>query len=326
MEQIFQRTLIAVNLEVILHKLIAGGLPAERAKMTIADQKTAPAGAISQRIQDVLGSLTTQERRAALYLRDHYPVAGLEPLARLAAASGVSSQSVLRLVGKLGFAGYREFQEHLRAEISQQQSSPLGRWVARQAQTPDEDWLAGFGNHLAENVRAAFSLVVRDDFEAAARALADRKRPVLAIGGRFTQTLSRYLIRHLEIVRGNVEEVGSISATWPDRLIDVDRRSVVIAYDIRRYAPDVVRFCEIAAQQGATVILLTDSRAAPASRHASLVFVAPTDSIGAWDSLSGLFALTEALIARVTELEGGGTTERLGRLENIRARLLGPTD
>jgi DNA-binding MurR/RpiR family transcriptional regulator len=295
--------------------------------MVVTDQRTGvPEGIISQRIQDVLGGLTTQERRAALYLRDHYPVAGLEPLARFAAAAGVSSQTVLRLAGKLGFAGYREFQEHLRSEISQQQSSPLSRWVAHRPQDEEEDWLAGFGNHIAENVRAAFALAVRDDFEAAARALADRKRPILSIGGRFTQTLSRYLVRHLEIVRGNVEEVGSISATWPDRLIDVDRRSVIVAYDIRRYAPDVVRFCEIAAQQGATVILFTDSRAALASRHASLVFVAPTDSAGAWDSLTGLFALTEAVIARVTELEGGGTTERLGRLENIRARLLGPGD
>lgn len=289
---------------------------------TAGERTMAPEGPISERIQSVLGSLTTQERRAALYLRDHYPVAGLEPLARFAQASGVSSQSVLRLAGKLGFAGYRELQEHLRSEISQERSSPLGRWVSREIQPAEEDWLSGFGQHAADNVKAAFSLIVREDFEAAAQALADRKRPALAIGGRFTQTLSRYLVRHLEIVRGNVEEVGSISATWPDRLIDVDRRSVVVAYDIRRYAPDVVRFCEIAAQQGATVILFTDSRAAPASRHASRTFVAPTESAGAWDSLSAMFALTEAMIARVTELEGGSTTERLARLESIRAHLL----
>lgn len=277
-------------------------------------------------LEDALPGLTAQERRAALYLRDNYPVAGLDPLARLARASGVSSQTILRLAAKLGFPNFREMQDRLRDEVSSERSSPLGRWVARQPSEAEEDWLAGFGNHIAENVRAAFSLVVREDFEAAANALVDRKRPLLAIGGRFTQTLSRYLVRHLEIVRGNVEEVGSISATWPDRLIDVDRRSVVVAYDIRRYAPDVVRFCEIAAQQGATVILFTDSRAAPAVRHASLIFVAPTDSAGAWDSLSAMLALTEALIARVTELEGGSTTERLGRLETIRARLLGPKD
>jgi DNA-binding MurR/RpiR family transcriptional regulator len=287
------------------------------------DERTsAPEGPISERIQSVLKVLTTQERRAALYLRDHYPVAGLEPLARFAEASGVSSQTILRLAGKLGFAGYRDFQEHLRSEISQERSSPLGRWVSRGTQAPEGDWLGGFGQHIAENVNAAFSLIVREDFEAAALALADRKRPALAIGGRFTQSLSRYLVRHLEIVRGAIEEVGSISATWPDRLIDVDRRSVVVAYDIRRYAPDVVRFCEIAAQQGATVILFTDSRAAPASRYASMTFVSPTDSAGAWDSLSALLALTEAMIARVTELEGGSTTERLARLESIRAQLL----
>ena len=123
-----------------------GDNPAE--KGTSVDQTaTSPSGMISERIEEVLGSLTTQERRAALYLRDHYPVAGLDPLARLARASGVSSQSVLRLAGKLGFAGYREMQEHLRAEISTEPSSPLGRWVARQPPAAEEDWLSGFGNH-----------------------------------------------------------------------------------------------------------------------------------------------------------------------------------
>lgn len=277
-------------------------------------------------LEEALPALTLQERRAALYLRDNYPVAGLDPLARLARASGVSSQTILRLAGKIGFSNYRELQDRLREEASSERSSPLSRWVSRTEPAPEEDWLAGFGNHLADNVREAFSLVVREDFEAAARALADRKRPALAIGGRFTQSLSRYLVRHLEIVRGNIEEIGSISATWPDRLIDVDKRSVLVVYDIRRYAHDVNRFAETAARQGASVILFTDSRAAPASRFASQVFVAPTDSAGAWDSLSALFALTEALIARVTELEGGETTERLVRLESIRARLLDQKD
>lgn len=293
--------------------------------MTDMDEKSAPpAGTISERIQTVLPLLTTQERRAALYLRDNYPVAGLEPVARLGQASGVSSQSVLRLAAKLGFTGYREFQEHLRLEISEERSTPLSRWVARDPGGAEGDWLSSFGSRLAENVNAAFARVVRDDFEAAASALGDRKRPVGVIGGRFTQSLARILVRHLEIVRGNIDEIGSISASWPDRLIDVDRRSIIVAYDIRRYASDVVRFVEIARQQGATVILFTDSRSAPASRFASQVFVAPTDSAGAWDSLAALLALTEALITRVTELQGSDTTERLSRLESIRAHLLDP--
>ncbi len=278
---------------------------------------------LPDRIGSLLGLLTAQERRAALYLRDHYPVAGLDPLARLARASGVSSQTVLRLTAKLGFESYREMQDHLRAEVSAERTSPLGRWVTRQEPEPNADWLGNFGGQVAQNVQAAFSMVVREDFEAAAKALSDRKRPTLAIGGRFTQSLARTIVRHLEIVRGGIEEVGSISATWPDRLIDVDRRSIILAYDIRRYQQDVVRFCEIASQQGATVILFTDSRAAPACRFANIVFVAPTDAPGAWDSLCALSALTEALIARVTEFEGSGTTERLGRLESIRERLLG---
>lgn len=277
---------------------------------------------VQARLARALEELTPRERRVGLYLRDHYPVAGLDPLPRFATSAGASPQTVLRLVAKLGFAGYREFQDQLRAELLSEHASPLGRWVAHR---PAEggDWLGAFGAHLAANLADAFERVVRADFEAAAALLAEKRSSVFAAGGRFTQPIARYLVRHLQIVRGKAEEIGSLTATWPDRLLDFDRRTVVVIYDIRRYQRDATRLAEAAAEQGATVILFTDSRSAPAARSARYVFVAPVEGAGAWDSSLALFGLTEALIARVTELEGGGTADRLGRLENLRSKLLG---
>ena len=277
---------------------------------------------IPQLLKQRRSALTTQERRAASYLGQHYPASGLGPMARFARAAGVSPQTVLRFLAKLGLASWEDFQERLRGELVGQRASPLGRWTANRAALSGEtNWLTAFGARIARNVAETFASLSPVEFEAAARAIADPRRKVMVIGGRFTQQLARLLARHLQIVRGGVEEIGSLSSTWPDRLIDVGRQTVVVAYDIRRYSPDVIGFCALAAEQGAMVIAITDDAAAPITRHAGVSMTGWVESDATWDSIAALLAVTEALTARVTELSGPKTAERLARLESLRERL-----
>ena len=66
---------------------------------------------------------------------------------------------------------------------------------------------------------------------------------------------------------------------------------------------------------------MTDARDAPILAHASEKMIGMVETAGTWDSLAALLAITEALAARVTELSGGATPERLARLESLRDRL-----
>ncbi len=277
---------------------------------------------IVERLQRREAELTGQERRAAAYLRLHYPAAGLGAMARFARAANVSPQTVLRLLTKLEFVSWEDFQDRLRVELVAEQASPLGRWTARHAAAdPQSDWLAAFGERLARNVAASFAGLSPAEFESAALSIADPRYRVLVIGGRFTQQLARLLVRHLQIVRGGVEEIGSLSSTWPDRLIDAGRKTVVVAFDIRRYSQDVIRFAALAAEQGARIVAMTDAADAPILKHASQKIIGIVETASTWDSLAALLALTEALAARVTELSGGTMPERLARLETLRQRL-----
>lgn len=288
------------------------------------DPEGAAPATVAQALAAIASELTPQERKAADHLVAHYPVAGLAPMARFARGAGASSQTVLRLLAKLGMDNWRSLQDRLRTELAAERASPLGRWTAHRALPAPAagDRLAAFGEQLSHNVQTAFRDLDRAQFEAAARRLADPRRRVLVVGGRFSQALARLAVRHLEIIRGGVEEVGSLTSTWPDRLIDVGRRTAVLAYDVRRYQPDVVRLCRFAAERGASVTLLTDAVDAPAATFSEAVLVGRTGSAGAWDSFTSLVALTEALLARVTELSSHDASERLARLEQIRARVL----
>jgi DNA-binding MurR/RpiR family transcriptional regulator len=55
-------------------------------------------------------ALTRAERQLAAAMLDNYPVSGLGTIADLAAKAGVSAPTVVRLVSKIGFKGFAEFQ------------------------------------------------------------------------------------------------------------------------------------------------------------------------------------------------------------------------
>jgi DNA-binding MurR/RpiR family transcriptional regulator len=227
---------------------------------------------------------------------------------------------VLRLLAKLGLANWEQLQERLRTELASEQSSPLGRWTAyRPPPVGRPDWLQDLGARFARNVTDTFAALAPRDFEAMAALLADRRRPVVVAGGRFTHQIAVLLARHLQIVRGGVQTLGTLSAAWPDRLIDVDKRTTAVAFDVRRYSRETICFAAAAAKQGATVIAVTDDAKAPITRYATYSIVGRFQSVGTWDSITAHLAITEALVARVTELSGDRTADRLRRIDAIRA-------
>ncbi|WP_158596241.1 MurR/RpiR family transcriptional regulator [Oleomonas cavernae] len=291
------------------------------AKSAAAMRPAVVAGTVLERTQAVLAKLTPREARAASHLIATYPMAGLSSIGAFAKAAGVSAQSILRFIAKLGFAGYGAFQAALKHEVAVGLQSPLDRLAATSRRPRRDDFLGRFAARIVENMTATFAHVPRADFERAAKSLAEPRRRVQVLGGRFTQTLAHYLALHLDIVRGNVLRPDPQVGAWPDRLADLGRQDVVVLYDIRRYAPDLARFAQAATGQGAEVILLTDAAQAPAAAHAKITLAAEIGMEGTWDSSAALLALTEALIARVSELAGPRLQTRLATIEALRTAM-----
>jgi len=284
---------------------------------------------VAERLHEVLNALTPTERRAATSLLGNYPVAGLESITQFARRAGVSGATILRLLGKLGFAGYPDFQEALRDELAARLQSPLGRWEdaqRRPAAGAEPDFLSGFADRIVANVRQTFQQLPRADFERVVTLLCQDRRDVHVIGGRFTARIADYLFVHLRAVRPGVQLVAGQSATWPDQLLAVRKNDTVVAFDVRRYQPDVATFCERAVERGARVVLLTDAWNSPIAACAAEVVLAHTESSGGWDSLAALLAVVEALIAATSARLGDRLTERMRTLEALRRGWQGPLD
>lgn len=272
------------------------------------------------RLHAAAPAFTPAERQLAAHLRRNYPVAGLASITRLASAAGVSSPTVLRLVQKLSFRGYPEFQAALRDELEAQLVSPLAKHERWSGSAPDEHVLNRFAAAVSENVQATLRQVDPAEFDACAVLLADPGRRVWAVGGRITRTLADYLCVHLSLIRPGVQVVPDAATGWPPAILDLTPGDVLVAFDIRRYEPAVLALAAMAADAGAEVILLTDQWLSPGASHATHVFAAHVEAPSAWDSNMGVLLLVETLLAAVQALTHDETRSRMARLEELYRR------
>jgi len=265
-------------------------------------------------IHDQMPAFTATERKAAHALLANYPVQGLGTVAQFADAAGVSSPTILRFVARLGLAGFADFQAQLRQELETQLNSPL----ARSSHLPDQTVGDPLVDRIVENVRETLTSVPKAETEALVRLLSDDKRTLHLIGGRFTDALARYMASHLRIVRPNVNHVAGQEGNWLDQLIGMGPRDLVLVFDIRRYQTELIEFANAAAGQGATIALVTDSWMSPIARVATHVLPARIAVPSPWDSSAALLALSEVLIAGVTQHNAERSHARMKALESLR--------
>ncbi|TWG53931.1 MULTISPECIES: MurR/RpiR family transcriptional regulator [unclassified Aminobacter] len=269
---------------------------------------------IAELIAERMDSLPAGERRAAQVLIANYPMTGLKTVAEFSAQAGVSSPTILRLVSRLGFQNYAEFQARLQDELAAQLQSPLSR--ATQG-APDDD-APPFLAAVIQNLHETYRHFSEKQMAAIVRTLTNTRGKVFLIGGRFTDPLAAYMASHLAIIRPGVLHLTGQESNWRDRLLDMGKNDVVVIFDIRRYQESLLRLAEAANKRGTQVVLFTDQWLSPVTRFARHVVAGRTAVPSAWDSSASLFVVAEMLIAEITRRLENESAQRIREMENLR--------
>lgn len=272
------------------------------------------------RLRAALPGLTRAERQLATHILGNYPVAVLGPVAAVARGAGVSGPTVVRLVQKLGYAGYPEFQEKLHEELGDRLASPLARHDKQARAGTGGHVLDRFAGAVVDNVTATVAGIDRAEFDAVAALLADPGRRVALLGGRLTHPVAAYMATALQGMRAGVTLMSTLPNTWPPVLVDTAPGDVLLALDIRRYEGAVGQVVELAREGGAEVVLITDRWISPAAAHATHILPCRIEAPSAWDSIAAPVALAEALLAAVQARSWPEAAGRLERLEALFAR------
>lgn len=275
------------------------------------------AATIENRMRTSLAEMTRAERQLATHILRHYPVAALGSITALAKAAEVSTPTVVRLCQKLGFKGYPDYQGAVRSEVEAMLISPLAKHDRWADGVPDTHILNRFADAVVANLQATLGQINHAEFDAVAHLLADKSRKVFAMGGRITHAMADYFVTLMKVVRPEVTLLSDMSNTWPPALLDMKPGDVLLVFDIRRYENSVLQLVELAVEQGAEVVLVTDRWVSPAAGHARHTLSCHIEAPSAWDSTVSILVLVETLLSAVQSLTWGETEQRLKRLETL---------
>lgn len=272
---------------------------------------------ISDRIQQKLDTLTRAERQLALSILENYPASGLGPLTALAKDADVSVPTVARMVQKLGYKGYPEFQAELRDELRAKAQGPIAKHDVWAETAPSEHMLNRFTDAVIGNIRNTLGQIDAESFDSACVLAGDTARHLYIVGGRVTHTLAEYLFLHMQTIRPNLTHVQSTSNSWPHYLLNAGEGDVFIIFDVRRYENNTLKLAEMAHARGAEIILFTDQWRSPVHQLATHSFSSRIVVPSAWDSAATTLLLVETMIASVQNLDWERTKSRMEELEDM---------
>jgi DNA-binding MurR/RpiR family transcriptional regulator len=262
-----------------------------------------------------MDELTPTERKVARTLLARYPAAGLESTAALAAAAGTSKPTVLRLLARLGFGSYPDFQKRLRTEATRSMSaSPLSRARARRPAPSDDSVFCRAVELRAQLVTRLQDTVPPGEIERAVSLLTGRPKHVVVSGGYFSRLIARMLAMQLDQLIPNVDYAGEPLGADVGKYLRAGRDSVAVVLDLRRHELTSREVVSMAKTCGASVILITDESLSPAADEADIVLPVAVDGVP-FDSFAALLVLTESLADAVFHGAGEAAVARMADWE-----------
>jgi len=272
---------------------------------------------IADRLRASFDTLTRAERQLADAILANYPVSGLGSITQVAQSANVSTPTVARMVQKLGFKGYPDFQTALRGELEATISGPIARRETWAGNAPGEHILNRFTEAVIGNIRQSLAQIDPAEFDAICDLLADRDRRLHVVGGRITRVLADYLFLHLQMVRPGVVQFQGQPNAWAHSLLDLARGDVLVIFDVRRYENATLKLAEMAVERGAEIVLFTDQWRSPVDRFARYCLTGRIAVPSAWDSSVTTLLLVETVIAAVQERCWPETRDRMEALDEM---------
>ncbi|MCF6321410.1 MAG: MurR/RpiR family transcriptional regulator [Rhizobiaceae bacterium] len=272
---------------------------------------------VAERIRAEMSNLTRAERQLANAILDNYPISGLGSITALSKTSRVSNPTIVRMVKKLGFAGFPQLQVQLRSEVEATISNPITRHDRWAQSVPDTHLLNQFAAAAMENMRQTISQINPDEFDAVASLLSDKTRHIHIAGGRITHPIADYFYTHLQMMRDGLTMIPPNMNTWPHYLLSMKPGDVLIVFDIRRYELEVSKLAEAASGKDMEIVLFTDQWGSPITKFASHSFHSRIEAPSAWDSNMVIMFIVEAIIAAVQNETWEETKQRMNTLEEM---------
>ncbi len=271
---------------------------------------------ISERIKHIFPTLSKGQKKIANAVLHDYDKAAYLTAAKLGQLVGVSESTVVRFANELGFEGYSEFQRAIQ-ELVRIRLTPNQRIEMTKQRIGRSDILESVMESDISKIRYTLDRLDRSVFTSSVDAILGAKT-VYVTGARSTEPIARLLYHNLSLIFDNIKFVQpTSSAEVFEQMLLVGEEDVVIAFSFPRYSSKIVNAVKYAKQNGAKVVVFTDSDISPLAEYATYLITAQSDMASFMDSLVAPLSIVNAIVVEITRRREREITTRFDRLEKI---------
>ncbi|MBQ8689142.1 MAG: MurR/RpiR family transcriptional regulator [Clostridia bacterium] len=271
---------------------------------------------VAQRIRDNYPTFSKGQKKIANAILSDYEKTAYMTAGRLGKLVGVSESTVVRFANELGYEGYSEFQ-HAIQELVRTKLTPNQRIAITKQRMHHKDIIENVMSADITRIRQTFETLDRDAFYGAVDSIITAKN-IYVIGARSANTLAQFLAYNLSLIYDNVKHIQPMSnAEIFEQMFTIGENDVLIAFSFPRYSSKMVSAVKYAKENGAKVIVFTDSSLSPISEFATHLLLAQSDTASFMDSFVAPMSIINAMIIHITHKNEKAILQRFDKLEQV---------
>ncbi len=295
-------------------------IPADRTVAEgLAITPTAEGESMEQLIRSMkeqFSSFSKGQKLIANFIMDHYDRAAFMTAAKLGEEVGVSESTVVRFAIELGYDGYPRLQKELR-EVIKSKLTSAQRLEVSSAHIDPDNVLRSVLHSDMNKLRSTIEESDPHAFNQAVEAILGADC-IYILGVRSAAPLASFLSFYLNLVFENVRLVHTNSySEMFEQIVHARKGDVMIGISFPRYSRRTTKVMQYGAEQGATVIAITDNAASPLAQTSSIQLFARSDMASFVDSLVAPLSLINALIVAIGMKRRDKIRATLEKLETI---------
>ncbi len=271
---------------------------------------------IAARIKQNFSDMTKSERQVAAYFQEHSEDFAFYTLDKISEEIGISTTSVIRFCRRLGFSGYKTFQEALRTDVRYQHADLPHKYQRALDNTDQNELLAKTIQQGIHCIHETFQGIPYENLAAAARYIMKAQR-VFTFGMRESFALAHYTYTRLQTVRGNVSLLNAGYNGDVESILSLTPGDVCIVYLFHRYTKQTLQLLPMLQKQGVKIILITSDPYNTVQSYATLLIPCVVNANGIKNSAMAPICLADYLCNAVAVLNGEDTLEYMKELEEL---------
>lgn len=268
---------------------------------------------IVEKIRNHIKEMTRSEGLVAAYALEKARDVVYYTLEKTADKAGVSTTSVLRFCRKLGFSGYRDFQDALRRELKNHPD--LEDKYMRTVEIPPEDGLfPETVNRTLLCIRESFQAISEEQISRAVEKISAANR-VFTFGLREAGAMAHYGYSRFMTVRPNVFMLGAGFQGDVESVLSLTPGDVCVVYLFHRYTRQTRDILELLKERRIPVVLITSPPVDSLEALAQVVLPCQVDVGGIKNSFAAPVCLTDHLCGAVASARGEKALEHMKQAE-----------